>query len=418
MTIKPIRLILLFISMLIGWVFGYIKVPYIEINNSFWIDFAGCIGIIALVISLYWIWNHNKSANNFESVFNLGSNPIKQKFFKFTVLISFVCAVLFSCFLFSYLFNKNLYENLNLAKEELKEFRNSINLEQQKNNISLILELIHKLDSTKENSLNTSEMDDMVERIAALSSSFKITKEWDMENKVYQSLSSERGLLLLVLITTIRDSNYFKKIKQNVSFYGADLRNADLHDQNLSGIDLTYANLQYANLEGVNLNHANLTGANMIGVNLNKARLVGTKLISAKLNWAKINEADLHLAKLDTADLSNTTIQNSKLNHSTLIQAVLCNAILHQSDLSYSVMSGTNMSNANLSKTKLNFADIYNTNLNDAILEDAIIHEKWIERLNERNNFGVNGLLDKYQMVADSTIYKDSSLYRLIVRIN
>lgn len=417
MALKPIRLILLILSMFIGWVFGYIKVPYIEVNNSFWIGFVGCTIALTFGLMLYCIWTPNKSFNTFGTFFTINSGSAKQKYLKFTVLISLVCAVIFFFFICSYLINKKLYHNLNLAKNELNEFRNSINLEQQKNNIALILELIHKLDSTKENSLNTSEMDDMVERIAALSSSFKINKEWDMENKVYQSLSSERGLLLLVLITTIHDSSYFNKIKQNVSFYGADLRNADLHDQNLSGIDLTYANLQYANLEGANLNHANLTGANMVGVNLNKARLVGTNLISTKLNWAKINEADLHLAKLDTADLSNTTIQNSRLNHSTLIQSVLCNAILHQSDFSYSVMSGTNLSNANLSKTKLNFADIYKTNLSDAILDDAIIHDKWIERLNERNNTGVNGLLDKYQMVPDSTIYKDSSLYRLIVRI-
>ncbi|MBK7738428.1 MAG: pentapeptide repeat-containing protein [Saprospiraceae bacterium] len=410
---RLLRLGLVLLCMLLGWIFGYIKVPYFETTHSFWIGFIGCLGIFAFVFMLYWAWNYNKATKLIETTSNIDAGSGFQRFFKFKFLLLFACSVLFFYFLFSQLFNKSLYEKLNLAKEELKSFQDNINLEEQRNNMALLLALIHELDSTEENFQNKAEADAMIHRIAALSASFKITKEWDMENKVYQSLSSERGMLLLILITSIRDSNYFTKIKQNVSFYGADLRNADLNGFNLSGIDLSYANLQYANLQGTNLNNANLKGANMLGINLNHAKLVEANLIAAKLNWAKINEADLHLSKLDSSDLSNTTIQNSNLNHTTFIQTSLCNAILHQSDLSYSTFSGTNMSNVNLTKTKLNYSDVYNTNLSNAILNDAIIHENWIERLSERNNVGVKEMLEKYQMVADSSMYKDSIIYCL-----
>lgn len=398
---------------LMGWTLGYIKVPYIETSFSFWIGFASCFAMLVVAIAIYWEWNKNKAINLFDLIKNPKPSIENNSPSNHKILISLILLILVLSIVFINLTAFKIRKQLNLASSELNDLKQTVSFEQKKNNISLLLDLINKLDSTDSKTLTKLEVDQLVAQIAAMSSSFKISKEWDVENKEYLYLSTERGLLLITIFTSIQDSNHLNKIKENVSFYGADLRNADLQGMNLSNIDLQYAQLQYANLQGTNFNKAKLNGANLMGANLNKASLVGSNLIGTKLNWAKINDADLHLAKLDSSDLSNATIQNSKLNQTSLINTILCNAILYQSDLSLSTLKGTNISNANLSQTKLNFADIYHTNLSDVILDDAIVQKNWIEQLDGKNNVGLNLIHENYSLLADSTFNSDSIIYRL-----
>lgn len=418
MTQRLFRLALLFLSAVMGWAFGFIKLPYIERNYSFWLGFVACFTLIAFIIAIYWEWNNNKEIKLFENANNPETGKQKQSITKNKIPLYFIFFALLLLCILSYFKMQRTKEKLNLANAEINEVKYNANLELQRINISLLLDLINKLDSTKMNFQDKSSVDNMIDRIVSLSSSFKIHKVWDMENKVFQSISSERGLLLLALLKTNMDSNYFKKIKENVSFYGADLRNADFHGLNLSGIDLKNANLQYANLQGTNLNNANLNDAILVGANLNQASLVGANLIGAKLNWAKINEADLQMAKLDSIDLSNATLQKSKLNHAVLLQAILCNAIFYEADLNYSYLMYTNLSNVNFAKALLTHTVFSRTDLGSTILNEAIVKENWIEGLHENKNKGVNLIHEKYQIICDSTTIQDSLIYRLIPNSN
>lgn len=412
-----IRLIIILLSAIIGWALGYIKVPYIERNYSYWLGFIACFATLGLFITILWEWNKNNLNKQFETK-KPSSDFLKQTITKKFILISLVFISLLFCIVFIWLNNKSIKEDLNHAQSELNDIKYNANQEQQKNKIALLLDLINKLDSTKLDVNNKQERDKMMDRIATLSTSFKIHKIWDMENHRYQSLSAERGLLLLALLKTKMDTNYFRKLKENVSFYGADLRNADFQGLDLSGIDLPNANLEYANLQSTNLDNANLNGASLIGVNLNHASLVGANLISAKLNWAKINDADLHMAKLDSANFSNATVQKSKLNNASLIHAIMCNGIFYESNLDYCLMMYTNVSNANLTKTVLVNADLYFTNLGTTTLNDAIIHPDWMMRLKEKDNTGMDTILQKYQIVCDSIVRQDSVVCRLAIRSN
>ena len=63
---------------------------------------------------------------------------------------------------------------------------------------------------------------------------------------------------------------------------GANLRNADLRDADLSGANLRDANLCDANLSGANLRDANLRNADLSGANLCDANLRGAELNCAK----------------------------------------------------------------------------------------------------------------------------------------
>ncbi|MEO6190686.1 MAG: pentapeptide repeat-containing protein [Saprospiraceae bacterium] len=414
MTRRLFHLSLLFMSMIMGWTFGFIKVPYVERNDSFWVGFVACLAVMVFIIAIFWAWNNNKAIKFFETANSPEMGTIKQRNSKNKILLSFIIfAVMFFCIL-SYFNMQRIQDKLNLAEVEINDLKFNSNLEQQRNKITLLLELINKLDTSKVNVQNKLEVDKMIDRIVTLSSSFKIHKEWDMENKVFQSLSTERGLLLLALVRTKMDSNNFKKIKENVSFFGADLRNADLHGLNLSGIDLRNANLQYTNLQGINLNNANVKGANLVGVNLNHASLVGANLIAVKLNWAKINEADLQMVKLDSADLSNATLYKSKLNDASVILAVLCNAIFFEANLTHCNLKSANLANANFTKAILTNTNFKNSILSGAILNYAIIQNNWIVQLIEKNNLADKEILERYKIICDSITTRDSIICRLI----
>lgn len=414
MTRRLIHILLLFLCMLLGWVLGYMKMPYIDRNDAFWIGVVGCLGLIGFMISLFRIWKIYKGTNTDETEHSSLTGSLIKSLTNSNFLVSIIIIALICACLFSYNHNRQINEELKQTQAALEDLKSNTNIEQQRINISLLSDLINDLDSNQNYIHDTPTMNHMVERIVSLSSSFKINRVWDFANKVNVSLSEERGLLLLALLKTKMDSTFFNKIKANVSFYGADLRNADLHGLDLSGIDLKYANLEYANLQGVNLNDANLNGANLMGVNLNKATLVGANLISAKLNWAKVNEVNLNHANLDGSDFSNALVQNSNLDNASIIKAILCYAIFKESNLNACLLVGSNMSNANFSNAILTNSHIDETNLGNTILDNILIQENWLKKLKENNNSGVNTILEKYYMIQARIHIQDTNIYKLV----
>lgn len=414
MTQRLIHILLLFLCMLLGWVVGYMKMPYIDRNGMFWIGVVGCLGFIGFIISLFRIWKVNKSTNPAQTAHSSLNGSLIKSLIKLNFLVSIIIIALICACLFSYNHNRHLNKELQMTQAALEDLKSNINTEQQRINISLLSDLINDLDSNQNYIHDTSTRNHMIERIVSLSSSFKINRVWDFANKVNVNLSEERGLLLLALLKIKMDSTFFNKIKANVSFYGADLRNADLHGLDLSGIDLKYANLEYANLEGVNLNDANLNGANLMGVNLNKATLVGANLIAATMNWVKANEVDFNKAKLDSAFFSNATAIHSRFTNASMIHTVAFNSLFNESNFDYCVLMYTNVSNANFSKTIMTHAELYFLDLNNTIIKEAIVRKNWKELLLEEKNTGVETMLEAYQIICDSTSIKDSICYRII----
>ncbi|MEQ8465647.1 nSTAND1 domain-containing NTPase [Coleofasciculus sp. E1-EBD-02] len=126
----------------------------------------------------------------------------------------------------------------------------------------------------------------------------------------------------------------------------ADLREADLHRNNLSGIDLSYANLSGAGLTRADLSYANLSGADLSGAEFYRADLSYANLSGADLSGAEFHRAEFHGAKFHRAELSGT-------------------------DLSYTYLSYAELSGANLSGADLQYADLQGANLQGADLTEA-----------------------------------------------
>ncbi|CUI02647.1 pentapeptide repeat family protein [Janthinobacterium sp. CG23_2] len=129
---------------------------------------------------------------------------------------------------------------------------------------------------------------------------------------------------------------------------GADLRDADLRDANLSGADLRHANLSGAYLSCADLRHANLRDANLSGADLRHANLSGANLSGANLSGANLSGANLSGAYLRHADLRDADLSGANLSDANLSGAYLRHADLRDADLSGANLSGANLSGANL----------------------------------------------------------------------
>jgi hypothetical protein len=113
----------------------------------------------------------------------------------------------------------------------------------------------------------------------------------------------------------------------------ADLRCADLAEDNLSGfdlgqVDLTGANLTDANLQGTDLTQATLTEAKLDGADLTNAKLIQLTADGASFVGATIRHADL-----TQATLTNANFEGADLSHSDLTQATLDHANFNHSNL-------------------------------------------------------------------------------------
>lgn len=123
---------------------------------------------------------------------------------------------------------------------------------------------------------------------------------------------------------------------QNIKFFRADFREADLGGADLSESDLSYADFSNANLAYVNLSNSSLRNANLSNANLVYAKLNGADLSFANLNGANLSEAELKNAKFISANLANTDLSITKMEKADFRGAKLDNALLY----------GTNANNA------------------------------------------------------------------------
>ena len=102
-----------------------------------------------------------------------------------------------------------------------------------------------------------------------------------------------------ILFEFEKEENTIKETVLKALEDGADLRDANLSDANLSGADLSDANLRGADLSNANLRDANLSGADLSGANLRDAYLSGANLSGANLRDAYLRGADLSGADFD-----------------------------------------------------------------------------------------------------------------------
>jgi uncharacterized protein YjbI with pentapeptide repeats/uncharacterized RDD family membrane protein YckC len=169
---------------------------------------------------------------------------------------------------------------------------------------------------------------------------------------------------------------------------GAQIKQANLTDANLSrvlmiGTDLRRATLNRANLSNARLVGAKLGSAQLVGADLRGAVLENASLTGADLGEAKLNEANLYAASLSRviaigtqlsfANLTKTNWQGSDLSGAYLDRANLTNANLSATRLTGAILRSAQMNGVNLRNADLSLADLRGANLTGADFQGAIL---------------------------------------------
>jgi uncharacterized protein YjbI with pentapeptide repeats len=418
---KTLRLSVLFTCVLIGWVLGYLRLPYIEKNHSFWIGFLACLGLVLFLVLLRIIWNNNaflfKWISNNQATSDSKSAAKTYISVWTSISVIFIAGALVVGFMMQR--QNKLFENQTKTQDlrilELSEMTESLRKSNQGFFMSNILD---KVDDEVKNSTRRTLSDETIARIAALSYSFKPYRYFEGDTLSVKKLSPERGQLLLTLVLINMDTTSFAKIKRSTSFAMADLRGANLKGAELSGIDLNEANLEYADLNEANLSGANLSKANLLGTKLNKTNLSSAHLRTAYMGWAEMNDANLHKANLNGANLENAQmigadLSESIIQYSFLIGAILKDANFTGSDLVRSNLKRANLTNANLTDVRFFKVVVDEAIFNGTTMTHAEVHEEWLEQFNQSQVAGAKELLIKYHVVGDSSISDQPIKYYL-----
>jgi uncharacterized protein YjbI with pentapeptide repeats len=402
---KKHLLVGLIFGILIGWVFGFLRLPYIEKNTSFLLGFITSLVFVSLLLMILSVWNirflHGLLANK-EGAGDAKSTPAPNLIWMVLSGVVVLGSIVSS--LTIYRQNKSFKLQIQNHDSEMQKMKAVVELVQQTNQEPLMSSILEEVGEELSRNLARTLTNATINRIAALSFSFQSYKSIEQDSLSKKRYSIERGKLLQALVLMNIDSGSFTQIKRSAVFAEADLRRADFKGLDLSGINLKEAHLKDADLSGANLSGANLGGTNLWGANLNRANLNNADLQLADLRWAQLNEATLSLANLNGVSLLNAQLRKADLNHASFKWAHSSGALFNEAKLTNVNLQGSNFSKANLSQADLSDSDLRAINLSEANLisvrlSNAIVVENWLEKLKEWQPIGEKELSKSYSVV-------------------
>ncbi|MDO8367554.1 MAG: pentapeptide repeat-containing protein [Saprospiraceae bacterium] len=410
----------LFFGMMIGWALGFLRLPYLEKNDSFLLGFIAALAIVSLTLILVTAWKRGFLPGL------LGKKTVTedaQKTRTHTVIWSILVGILVLGGVMGGLgvYRQIESSRLQIQNQEKKLQKMAALVEAVKKNdpAPLMRSILYDIGEELKRNPGRTLCDSTIARIAALSFSFTPYKYVEGDSLSEKACSPGRGQLLQALVLMKIDSGSFARIKENTRFAGADLRGASLNGSDLSGIDLQDANLKDAQLSGVNLKGADLGGANFWGANLNKANLSLTNLKKADLRWALLNEASLIMTNLNGANLANAQLIKADLSGTTVRWAQSGGALFNEANLTKVSFVGTNLTKAalrqaNLSNTDFRLVHLSEADLVGVLMDSTLVDGDWLEKLKEWRPAGAKALQEIYTIKNDTAKLDKRILYRLI----
>ena len=388
---------------IVGWGFGYIRLPYLELNWSFWIGFVTSLGFVFSCLAFLAL-RRLKINDKLGLSESSSTKPIVSLL---------LCAVI--CFVFSIIYlgvsNRNLRALKNKKENDIASKNNQIkSLEQHKLSIvmsSILLDAKEKIRTSESNELS----DETIAGIIDLSNLFKPYKQigWSAAGNV--ELSPQRGQMLIFLAKMNMSESSFTKIKLGANFSYADLRNVDLSGIDLSGINLNKSSLKAATLISTKFANADLSEAYLNKAVLRKSILSGANLDHTNFSWADMLECNLDSAVLNSACLKNANLTmasciNSEMKHTILTGAMLLNSDFNGCNLYHADLKRANFTNVDFSETNL----MWNT-FDQTIMDSVLIFDNWIYTLDSLHNSGVQYIDSTYEGVLASPSYENKSYF-------
>ena len=373
---RNLSLAMLLLSIVVAWFFGYINFPFINQSQSFWVGLIGGVSILVIIILLTSARVRSHSAS---------SNTTKSK-----VIVPIVFGILAVIVLFLYNKNQSLESRIGELTQQNPSV-NSISSSQQVEFLKILNSLLDTVGYELRNSENKTLSPSTIGRIVAFSQLIGSHQFIATDTGVYKKTSPVKGHLLLSLIQMKMDSASFNKIKQQVSFEGADLSKANLSGFDLEGINLKEANLAGASLKGTNLSNSDLFGSNLSEANLENASFNYSTLKRANLTQANLSKASMINADMERVNLSNAIVNEAKLKGTKLNESLIQYALFKGTDLSNCAINGANLRGANLDGANLVNVKMKYSILASASLDQTQVDSFWLKNLEE---WGVNGRLE------------------------
>ncbi|MCH2022618.1 MAG: pentapeptide repeat-containing protein [Saprospiraceae bacterium] len=410
---KGIRNLLIGVTLgtIMGWVLGFLRLPYLEKDYSFLLGFGLCLALVLFLLTLLFVWNKNaflvrligkKEAKGETKGLVSIHTTIWLMVTVFIVVGGMISSVLI------YRQNQIFDTHTKYQKDKIHEQIELIESIRQSNQVFMMSNILDNIEEEIKQEPKRILNDAIIARIAALNFSLKPYRYFDGDSLSVNKLSPERGQLLLALSLMNIDSVSFDKIKLSTSFNTTDLRGADLKGMDLNGIDLQGADLRGANLQGVNLKGANLYEVNLWGCNLRGANLDSAKMKRVDLRWSDLNNASLKSTILDGSNLTSANLLNANLRKASLRYADLTGVILNGVDLTDCDLLVANLTKANLTDSDLTGSLLRAAKFTESILigaefSNACINEDWFEKLVEWNTIGAKEIKDAYSIVDDTS---------------
>lgn len=382
----------LLLGSILGWALGFLRLPLIVKNDSFWIGLLAGICLSSLVLVIRSSFGRKLVATStFTKRGWIGGIAI------FLVSGGLVAAALIDQA------NDTFKEQLMQKKTEF-DWEQALIQARQQANLGMVMESlfeqVHEDVSTQNGKLSPKT----IKEIARISQSFEPYSYFDADSLTKQKLSPERGQLLLFLISSKMDTASFQQAISQATFAGADLEGAKLAGLDLSGIDLRGARLKNAELNGVNLSEADLREGDFWGAHIRQGKLYKADMRRVDLRWAELVEADMKEVYLDGANLSNAVASKVDMRK-VIFQWGEMSGIMgdyanySEADFEKTVMKRANFSGADFTNANLRRTDLEETNLREANLFKVIVAEDdWLEILEASRVLGAQEIQDRYSV--------------------
>ncbi len=394
----------LVLSAIAGWAMGYLRLPYLEKDDSFWLGFVAALaaGSLALLLAGAWkgrLWTvpGGRTAEN---------PPRRRRIVRLLTGIVLVGGLLGGLYL--YRGYEAMRQQLRQQEQTIRQLADLAESVKRKSELAPLMQnVLNDVWQALQRNPGRTLSDTAIARITALSFSFKPYRRIEADTLSGNEYSPERGQLLLALALMNIDSVSFARVKKEAPFEGADLRGANLKGCDLSGINLKGANLKDADLSGADLSGAVLGGANLWGANLERANLSRADLKRADLRWARLNEAVLPLANLNGANLTNAQLVKADLYDALFQWGQASGALFSEANLSSVNFVGTDLTRGNLTRANLSETDLRKINLSGAelagaYLDKALVEKNWFEKLRAWRPAGEQEVLTNYTVENDA----------------
>ncbi|UTW63805.1 pentapeptide repeat-containing protein [bacterium SCSIO 12741] len=242
----------------IGWTLGFLRLPIVDVQHSFWVGgLAGAAAILLLVVLVQLIRASQKLSRS--------RRPQEGKARRILVLglsVLLIAAITLGGFGFQWS-QKTLREQRHQLEQQAQIIESIKTSNPSQIMEQVLQEMVAQLKSNPDSSLSATTRKQIIE----LSQAFRPYPYWQGDSLTPNAYSPERGQLLQALLALQIDSSSLQQILNSADFSNADLQNANLQGKNLTGIHMPNALLRDANLEGATFSQANLEGCELWGLN-------------------------------------------------------------------------------------------------------------------------------------------------------